>query len=269
MERLRVLTLNLYGEQPPLERRLQEVESGLRALAPDVVALQEVREVANRLPNQAATLAAALGHEYCYAVATPWGGGNEGLALLSRIPMLRFDFRELPNATAEERRIVLGAALSTPHGEVAVFTTHLNWRLGDGLRREAQVLAVDEFVSSWPTNLPKVLMGDFNATPLHDEIRFLRGQHTLGGRRTIYQDAWERCHGGAPGYTWAARNPYTDRMRFLENDRRLDYVLVTPATRDGRGMVRACRIVLDEPAQDGVYASDHFGVYAEIQLAPL
>ena len=269
MEILRVLTLNLWGEQPPLERRMELVASGLHAMRPDVIALQEVREVPETMPNQAATLAQALGYQYAFAVATPWGGGSEGLALLSALPIVRSEWRELPHASTQERRIVLGAALATDQGELGVFTTHLNWRMVDGIKRESQVSAVDAFVSAWPSSLPKVVMGDFNATPMHDEIRFLRGQHTLEGRRTVYQDAWERYHPGDPGYTWSARNPYTQRMRFVEADRRLDYVFVSPVTRDGRGFIHSCHLVFDQAAADGTFASDHFGLYAEIQIAPL
>src|SRR5690242_19760647 len=40
---LRALTLNLWGEQPPLDRRMALAIEGIRALDPDVIALQEVR----------------------------------------------------------------------------------------------------------------------------------------------------------------------------------------------------------------------------------
>ena len=46
-------------------------------------------------------------------------------------------------------------------------------------------------------------MGDFNATPDSDEIRWLCGRTTLGGRRVAYQDAWARANPGQPGITWA------------------------------------------------------------------
>ena len=95
------------------------------------------------------------------------------------------------------------------------------------------------------SELPKILCGDFNATPDSDEIRFLRGLHTSAGRRTFWQDAWERRHGRADGFTWARANPYTARLRWLERDRRLDYIFVSPMKRDGRGVVHDCRIVLD------------------------
>ena len=98
--------------------------------------------------------------------------------------------------------------------------------------------------------------------------RFLRGQVTLGGRRTYLQDAWERLHPGESGWTWARANPYTAKLAFLEPDRRLDYIFVTPMRGDGRGTVRACRMVLHEPGPGQVFASDHFGLLAEIQVEP-
>ena len=45
MANLRVVTLNLWGTEPPLEARLELAARQLRALAPDVVCLQEVRPV--------------------------------------------------------------------------------------------------------------------------------------------------------------------------------------------------------------------------------
>jgi endonuclease/exonuclease/phosphatase family metal-dependent hydrolase len=271
MEVVRALTLNLWGEQEPLARRLELVVAAAQALAPDVIALQEVRVVPPSVPNTAETIAHALGYSYVFEKATPWGGGDEGLAILSRLPIARHAATELPHAVPTERRICLGASVATPAGDLAVFTTHLNYRLTDGGKREDQVQAVDAFVAGWESSLPKLLMGDFNAIPESDEIRFLRGQHTTAGRRTYYQDAYARMHAdeaGQAGYTWARRNPYTARLAFLEPDRRIDYIFVTPLARDGRGTVHACRIVLDEPAADGAWGSDHFGLYAEVQLVP-
>ena len=98
---LKVVTLNLWGEQPPLARRMQLAVEGLRALAPDVVGLQEVRQVPGTVPNQAATLATALGMHYYFEPATPWGGGDEGLAILSRHPIVARRVHELPHARAD------------------------------------------------------------------------------------------------------------------------------------------------------------------------
>ena len=268
MRTLRCLTLNLWGAEPPLDQRMALVVEGLRELAPDVVTLQEVREVPGQLPNQAETLAKAAGFAQVFAPATPFGGGQEGLAILSRHPIVEHETLELPHAEPNERRILLSARVQNGQGSVWVHTTHLNYRLTHGRQREDQVQAIAVRVAGRTSDSPQILMGDFNARPEADEIRFLRGMVTLAGRRTYFQDAWERVHPGDPGWTWPRSNPYTAKLAFLEPDRRLDYIFVTPMRGDGRGTVLSCAMVLDKPGVDFVYASDHFGLLAEIQVEP-
>jgi endonuclease/exonuclease/phosphatase family metal-dependent hydrolase len=265
---LHCFTLNLWGAEPPLAARMAVVAQGLRELSPAVVALQEVREVPSDLPNQAETLAQAAGYQHVFAAATPFGGGQEGLAILAREEILEHGSLELPHARPEERRILLSARVRHGQGSVWVHTTHLNYRLAHGKQREDQVQAIEASIASRTTDAPQILMGDFNARPEADEIRWLRGQVTLGGRRTYFQDAWDRLHPGEAGWTWARANPYTAKLAFLEPDRRLDYIFVTPMRGDGRGTIHACEMVLCEPAAGQVFASDHFGLLAEIQIEP-
>ena len=245
---------------------MELVATALREIQPDVVGLQEVREVPGQLANQAETLAAAAGYHHAFVPAMPFAGGHEGLAILSRDPILGHVAFGLPHAEPKERRILLSARVSFDTVSVWVHTTHLNYRLAHGKQREDQVQAIDAIVAARVADTPSVVMGDFNARPEADEIRWLRGLCTLSGRRTCYQDAWDQLHPGERGWTWARANPYTRPLAFLEPDRRIDYIFVTPMRRDGRATVRSCRIVLDQPAADGVYASDHFGLLAEIQM---
>jgi endonuclease/exonuclease/phosphatase family metal-dependent hydrolase len=242
------------------------VTEGLRVLSPDVVALQEVRDVPSQLPNQAESLAKAVGLHYVFAPATPIVGGQEGLAILSRAPILEHAAFELPHAQPTERRILLSARVECGQGSVWVHTSHLNYRLTHGKQREDQVQAIEDSLTARTTDRSQILMGDFNARPESDEIRWLRGQVTLGGRRAYFQDAWERLHPGEAGWTWARSNPYTAKLAFLEPDRRIDYIFVSPMRGDGRGTVHDCRIVFDKSEADGVFASDHFGLLAEIQV---
>lgn len=262
---LRCVTLNLWGVEAPLAERMAVVREGLRALQPDVVALQEVREGPEQR-NQAEELADALDYHCAFAAATPVGDGQEGLAILSRYAITERAAIELPHARPDERRILLSVRIAHPAAAVWVHTTHLNYRLTHGREREDQVVAVDAEVAPRGTETPQIIMGDFNARPESDEIRFLTGLTTLGGRRVMYQDAWALLHPDEPGITWAASNPYTRRLRFLQQDRRLDYVFVTPMRRDGRGAILDCRVVLDRPTAAGVYASDHYGVLVDVQV---
>ncbi len=268
---LRFMTLNLWGENGPWEERLALVGEKLTSLKPDVVALQEVREVPGRIVNQAEMLAAERGYRYVFAPSTEWGGGQEGLAILSRSPIGAHEVRALPHTAEKEGRIVLSARIDSDFGEVWAHTTHLSYRENEGRQREDQVQVVDEAIAAHKSDNPQILMGDFNAVPHSDEIRWLCGLTTLGERRVFYQDTWDVLHANLPGYTWARANAFTSRMGWLRGDRRLDYIFTTPPRRDGRGTVHSSRLFLDEPTvlPDGerLFASDHFAVVAEIQFA--
>ena len=282
--RFRAVTINFWGTEPPLERRLALAERQLRALAPDAIGMQEVRPLDGRAGRTTAdVLAEALGYEVAYGVAIEWAdgafgpgrpGGQEGLAILSRHPILERRVTPLPEPRPTEARILLSARLGTPAGPIWFHTTHLHYRLDDGVAREAQVAAIDDAVRACGrgnADPPQILCGDFNATPDADEIRFLRGLCTLSGRRTHFQDAWLRLHrepgpgdGPRQGTTWSSENEQTRPLRSLDIDRRIDYVYVTSRKKDGRGTVAACEVVLTERDGDGVCASDHYGVMADV-----
>ena len=283
--RLRLVTLNLWGTEPPLERRLALADRQLAALDADVIALQEVKPHGDATTAHA--LAARRGDHVLYVPALQWDdgafgpgsrGGEEGLALVSRWPMLARRARRLPEVRPTEARLLLSAQLATPAGPIWVHTTHLHYRLDDGAARAAQMIAIDETIrrcGRGNDDPPQLLCGDFNATPDSDEVRFLRGLTSLAGRRTHFQDAWRRCHdepgragGPADGITWSADNAHTRPLRSLDLDRRIDYVFVTTRKKDGRGTVHDCRVVLTErDGADAICASDHYAVCADVQIA--
>lgn len=277
-ERLRVVTINFWGISPPLEARLTLAGRQLAALQPDVVAMQEVRPLDGRSGTTTADrLADELGMNVCHEVALVWEddaffpgfpGGQEGLAILSRHAILDHRMLGLPESRRTEARILLSASIDAPGGPAWVHTTHLHYRLDDGIARERQVTAIDAAVQAIESERPHILCGDFNATPDSDEMRFLRGLCSLDGRRTHYQDAFLRCHPQAPGITWSSENEATRPLRSLDLDRRIDYVYVSTRRKDGRGTVHEARVVLDERDDDGRAASDHYGVLAEVQIAP-
>ncbi len=266
--RLRVVTLNLWGEQGPLQARWPRVVAALAALTPDVILLQEVRQ--GTVPNQAGAIAAALGHTHAYAAATEWGGGEEGVAIVSRYPLSEVAHVELPHATPKERRILLGATVASPDGPVGVFTNHLNYRLTDGQKREDQIVAAERHVAAHPARV-KVWGGDFNAPPDADEIRWLRGLRSVQqgdtAHRVYYQDAYLLHHPQAGGHTWSKANGHTGALAWLEPNRRIDYLFVSHMNRDGSGAVLACDVALDRPDAAGIHPSDHFAVVADVQIA--
>jgi endonuclease/exonuclease/phosphatase family metal-dependent hydrolase len=284
---LRVITLNFWGTEPPLERRLELAIRQLRDLAPDVICLQEVRPLdGNAGTTTADVIAAALGLTAHYAVSCEWDDhptlapGQEGLAILAR-DIRATRTQALPEPRRHDTRLLLSAQVGTEHEPVWVHTTHLHYRLDDGLARENQVLAIDTAIRNLRTDTspPQILCGDMNATPDSDEMRFLRGLTTLDRRyRTHFQDAWLRLHrepgpgdGPAEGITWSSENRFTRPLRSLDIDRRIDYIYVTSRKKDGRGTIHDSRVVLTDregEGEDAICASDHYGVLADVQVVP-
>jgi endonuclease/exonuclease/phosphatase family metal-dependent hydrolase len=286
---LRVVTLNLWGTQAPLERRLALAVKQLVALAPDVVCLQEVRPLDGRGGRTSAdVIAEGLGMRSRYDVAVEWEdgafpvvpgwpeipGGQEGLAVIAK-DIVDTRVLPLPQARPTEARILLSAQIATDTGPIWVHTTHLHYRLDDGVAREQQVFAIDDAIRALRTDTspPQILCGDMNATADSDEMRFLRGLTSINGRRTHFQDAWLRLHpepgsgaGPGQGITWSSENEHTRPLRSLDIDRRLDYVYVTSRKKDGRGTIHDCRVVLTERDDGDLCASDHYGVMADVQI---
>lgn len=262
MRSFRVATLNIWNIFGPWEQRLVAIREQLSALAPDVIGMQEV--LRHDGYDQAAAVGGGLGYEVAWGIASENHGYPVGNAILSRWPILRSEVVPLPDGGTDERRSLVFAELDSPYGKVPFFCTHLNWKLHHGHVRVLQVKAVAEAVARLAPEggFPPVLVGDFNAEPDADEMRFLRGLTGLGGPCVYFADAFGVAGDGTSGVTFAKRNPHAEPLR--EPDRRIDYVYVRGPDDTQRGEPQGSRVCFDEPASNGVFASDHFGVVATI-----
>jgi len=267
MERLRALTFNIWNRQGPWAERLPLIREGLRALEPDVIGLQEVLGLGG--VSQADEIASGLGLHVHYGPAWQLGGGvTFGNAVLSKYPFVTTEVHSIGDAAGQGRSIAY-ALVDAPCGKVPVFVTHLTYEMFLGHLRCQQVRALTDYVAErapiGDETFPPVLLGDFNAEPDSDEMRFLRGRTPLGGKSVYFADAWiATAHTrppADPGWTYDRRNPYALRSR--EPSRRLDYVYVRGPDRKLRGEPLSARLVFDEPTGD-VWPSDHFGVLVEI-----
>lgn len=274
---LKIATLNIWNKAGPWPERSALIRKQLRALAPDVLGLQEVLrmhgEPVDAASCQATELCQGLGYQIVFAEAMHYGGGLLfGNAVCSRHPILEQSSFALPGADPGESRVLLHALVGTPHGLLPVFVTHLNWKLHHGSVRLEQVrFIVDKIFELCPVDesrLPPVLMGDLNAGPEADEIRYLSGHATVDGKSVYFADAWLHA-GEGPGYTFDRRNRFAALAH--EPPRRIDYVFVRGPDRSFRGEPLSTKLAFaeSEPHADGeLWPSDHFGVVTEIAASP-
>lgn len=284
MDHVRILNINIWNQWGPWSERCAVLRAGLSAESADIVTLQEVLRMERGGLSQLDEVGADLYPHRSYAAA--WAidaetGFTLGNGVLSRLPFLEEEQVLLPNPMGHESRSLLYVLCATPHGELPLFVTHLDWQLELSHVRCQQVSFIVERMDAWLARarqrpgaklLPPVLAGDFNAEPDSDEIRFLRGRHALppsgGGtpRGVYFNDCYIYCGGEEKaGVTFARSNCYAQMAG--EPDRRIDYIFTALPDRKRRGEpLRAWRC-LDQPV-NGIFASDHYGVAADIRIAP-
>jgi endonuclease/exonuclease/phosphatase family metal-dependent hydrolase len=263
MASVSVLTLNIWNYEGPWEQRLALIRKWLGLLDPDLVGLQEV--LSGNAYDQAAEL--FEGFDYHREYSGPMAYWNDpslkfGNLVASRWPITEAAPLLLPMAGLPDQRVLLCTRIRSPHGTLPFYTTHLTSKPEHGYVREQQVKAIGENILARhrDDDLPAVLCGDFNAAPDSAEMRYLRGLQSLDGTSTFMLDAFQVA-GEGEGCTFTRRTPYRSYRQY---DQRLDYIYLERSPMD-RVRIDHCSVVCDLPGH-GVYPSDHFGVYMELEL---
>jgi endonuclease/exonuclease/phosphatase family metal-dependent hydrolase len=276
MTRLRVLTINVENVEGD-DRRTKAINQELRRIEPDVVSVQEV--VATSARNQLDELLAGTelhGTHQADAMSytPPFADRYGGTAVATRWPHTTLEVFDMRVAgAADVPWCTLAVSVPVPDaGELLFIGTTAAWRLDAESVREQQAVALTDLDARHRRTLPTVIAGDFNAAPDAASIRYLRGLQSLGGRSVHYHDAWEIA-GVGPGYTWTVDNPNTRDVvdavvRQPQHHRRIDYVFIGSwhQHRSASCQVRSAALAFDQPI-DGVWASDHYGVVVDVELA--
>ncbi|MDN6860430.1 endonuclease/exonuclease/phosphatase family protein [Pseudomonas sp. CAN2814] len=167
---LRVLTVNTHKGFNAFNRRfiLPELREAVRATAADLVFLQEVHGEhqlhAERQPGwpkgpQYEFLADSMWPAFAYGRNAVYPEGHHGNALLSRLPIIQWDNRDISVAGTEERGL-LHAQIELPDGrELHAVCVHLGLHEA---QRQSQLQLLCKLVGELPAAAPVVVAGDFN-----------------------------------------------------------------------------------------------------------
>jgi endonuclease/exonuclease/phosphatase family metal-dependent hydrolase len=154
-----------------------------------------------------------------------------------------------------------------PIGPVLLASPVPSFRLGEERERELQAVAASSRLEMLAADGGHVVVaGDFSAGPDTNALRFWTGLGSLEGRSVSYRDAWSTIHPEQTGITFSPDNPLVTEGNWpLELGRRMDYILVRCDAHGPTLRIADCRQVLDAPV-GGVWASDHFGVLADLAV---
>lgn len=262
---LRILTHNIYGTRSNWTSRRAVLAHGVAYLQPDIVTLQETIVTSDY--DQAADV---LGGDFDIVHSTEREEDGQGISIASRWPMV--DVRELDlNVTRRTGEFACTTLMATvlapePIGPILVVNHFPDWQLDHEHERELQAVVVARAVEDSLGNAVRhvVLAGDLDADPDAASVRFFSGKQSLDGMSVSYRNAWQSVHQSAPGLTFTARNPLVRETNWDWPYQQIDHIFVRCGRHGGPTLgIDACELAFNEPI-DGVWASDHFGVVADL-----
>ena len=241
-----IVTLNLYHDRDDWPRRRVQVVEELRRLQPDAIALQEVLQH-ETLPNQAAWLAAELGHAWHFVTTDPPSQPRRyGSALLTRHPVL--ELGETLLHPLEDHRTAGFVRVLFEGRPLNLYVTHLYWAPDGAATRARQLADLLAYVAATADDVPSLLAGDFNAEADAPELAALRDD---------WIDAWGTLHPGAGPAASTTLNP-----AYFDQPRRVDHVFL----QRGRLQALEARRLFTGPDADGTWASDHHGLLVRLRF---
>jgi endonuclease/exonuclease/phosphatase family metal-dependent hydrolase len=162
--RLNVMSYNIHvGVGMDKKQDLARIAEVIKRNRADIVGLQEVDRGVERTGrvDEIKELARLTGMDYAFAHNLDYQGGQYGVAVLSRFPILAIDHRRFANRRERERRGFIRVEVEVGGRRLNFVTTHLDYQLLEGRVFETeQLLAALADVRG-----PLIVAGDFNEEP--------------------------------------------------------------------------------------------------------
>jgi endonuclease/exonuclease/phosphatase family metal-dependent hydrolase len=250
-ESLVVATLNIRNRADRWSERAPLLIDQLVELQPDIIGLQEIRrplgqgrwilrEVNRRLSRGTPR----------YVIRYAWKTGLrrywEGLAVMTRLPVVDTARLDLDGGSRVAQRV----RVELPCGRrLAFYNTHLHHPAQDDALRLSQAERILALMANDGDEL-SVLVGDFNSEPDTDVVRLISER---------LSSAHRVAHGAEPDLTAPTPLNAIEASRFAT----IDYVFVDPQLAVQDAWLTFTRA---DPNDNRLYASDHFGIAARVEV---
>ena len=230
---LRILAYNTHhGEGMDRVLDLERIAGVIRSVSPHVVTLQEIDEGVERtgVVDQAAMYGALTKMDAIFGDFMPYQGGEYGMALLSRHPIVEWENHRLP--PGPEPRSTLAARIRLPNTGREVWVAGIHFYRTEEERLAQAHRTVEAFSGE---EAPVFLVGDFNSQPHTAVLDFL-------------EEEWAIPEKDGIPFTFPADGP----------EREIDFVLIRPGSARYR--------ILEYRVLGESVASDHRPVFMVVEL---
>jgi len=274
---LRVATLNVWARNGDWPARREVLARGFAELDADLVALQETI-----VTDEVDQVRDIFGANYHVAHQRNGRADGLGISIASRWPIgavQELDLHVTERTTVQFPCAMIAAEIETPDpvGTV-IFANHFpNPALDVEYERELQAVISARALEhlAFGKERQVIVAGDLDADPASASVRFWTGRQSLGGTSVCYRDAWESTHPDVPGHTFTPERGIVKDQVFRGVKafadwpfRRIDYIFVRFGSHCGAALqIKSCSNIFDQPI-DGISASDHFGVVADLAPPP-
>lgn len=263
---LRLVSINTWKCDGDYSKRLEILCSQLKQLKPDIICCQEAFQSHDYKYDTIKELAVTLNMCHCFIPLrkkTRQFQGNpilcaSGLGVVSSCDILSNDVVMLPDHPEDRDRAAQVVCVRKWGKTILIVNTHLT-HLKD--QTELRIAQINKLLAATPLQKKydlTVVCGDFNAEPESPEI--LRA--TTHPQKPLF-DVLARFS--------ASRNIDTYPAHHLGKKspisvKRLDYIFMTTRLSRNHEQSIQAGLALTHPSKEGVFASDHFGVYVDFPL---
>lgn len=241
---MKILSLNLWNINKPLNIRMDVLERYLSVELPDCICFQEISKVNGRL--QIENILSKLHYQFTYCLSGFWKEREEGLVIATRMQHKLVVHEDLPLIENDMSRIFMGIELEHPlYGLCYIFNTHLAYHITNGAGRMTQIKVILDCLLNYVDKGIVILCGDLNEDPFQGEMyQFIKDY-----KGNILNDTCDKTL-----LTFSGKNRFITGD--LWPDRKIDYIFY-----NGNINLKSSLVMVDG---DGYgCCSDHYGLLAE------
>jgi endonuclease/exonuclease/phosphatase family metal-dependent hydrolase len=264
---MRVLTLNIYGDNNAWPARRGVLRDGFAYLRPDLVALQET--VVRQGFDQVEEL---LGANYHIVHSQERHSDGMGISIASRWPIRSTTDLDVHVTARSEgfpcTTLVAEVDAPEPFGPVYLVNHFPDYQPNLERERELQTVITAHYIEEriGTDDAHVILAGDLDAEPDAASLRFLAGRQSLEGMSVCYRNAWEWANPGRAAPTFTKRNALMAVANAGWPFQCIDHIFVRCGTQGWPTLhVESCTLAFGEAVR-GVWASDHIGLVADLSV---